>query len=176
VGVASREQPFQEETGAGHASAPAAAAAAPIAAGNAAIGRLLRARPELGMTRAPLPALLGNRAMTRIVQRYEAYEHARQGDRTKGSLSIDLPLRSGAISGLVKLSSGQINALADLYASPEDLWNADAIEVEKLKVLINRQMADPDSVKELSGTTPPVAATTGSTSGTPPISGRRTAR
>lgn len=83
-----------------------------------------------------------------MLQRYEAYEHAKQGDHATGSLSIDLPLSSGGTSGLVKLTSGQINALADLFASPEDLWNADAVEVEKLKVLINRQMADPSSVRE----------------------------
>jgi hypothetical protein len=52
------------------------------------------------------------------------------------------------MSGLVRLTSGQINALADLFATPEDLWNADAVEVEKLKVLINRQMANPGSVQE----------------------------
>jgi hypothetical protein len=148
VAVAAREQQVEDEPDARQARAQYAAPVLPLAAGNGAVGRFLQARPEFRLTRAVLPRAVGNRAIARMLQRYEAYEHAKQGDHAKGLLSIDLPLSSGGMSGLVKLTSGQINALADLFASPEDLWNADAVEVEKLKVLINRQMADPKSVQE----------------------------
>lgn len=148
MGVAGREQQAEAEPVARQTDAPGAAPPLPLAAGNTAVGRLLRARPELALARRSMSAAAGNRALTRLLQRYEAYEHAKQGDHATGALSINLPLHSGSLSGYVKLTSGQINALADLYASPEDLWNADAVEVEKLKVLINRQMANPASVQE----------------------------
>jgi hypothetical protein len=116
-------------------------------AGNAAVGRLLRARRRPGAQRgfaaaARLPAAdIGNAATGRLLQRYEAYEHAKQGDRAAGSMTITLPGSSGNLSGYNTLTSGEINALADLYASPEALEKADAVELAKLKVLIKRQLA-----------------------------------
>lgn len=107
-----------------------------------------QAQPLARAAGAIVPAGVSNRALARMLQRYEAYEHAREGDRAKGSATVSLPMSSGGVSGSVSLTSGQINALADLYASPEDLWNADAVEVERLKVLINKQMNDPKSVPE----------------------------
>jgi hypothetical protein len=84
---------------------------------------------------------LGNRAVARALQRYEAFEHARQGDHAAGSMTVTLPFSSGSLQGSLSLTSGEINALADLYASPEDLEHADAIELSKLKALINRQLS-----------------------------------
>ena len=117
--------------------------------GNAAVERLLRARRGPGATglavAARLPAgVIGNAAVGRVLQRYEAFEHARAGDRAAGSLTITLPGSAPGI-GVTKayntLTSGEINALADLYASPEDLERADALELAKLKALIARQLA-----------------------------------
>lgn len=148
VAVAAREQQAEGEPDAVQARARYGAPVSPLAVGNGAVGRLLQAPSEFRLARAVLPRGLGNRSVARMLQRYDAYEHAKQGDHAQGSLSIDLPLSSGSMSGLVRLTSGQINALADLFASPEDLWNADAVEVEKLKALTNRQLADPKSVQE----------------------------
>jgi hypothetical protein len=112
-------------------------------AGNAAVGRLLRAGRGPGLAAAArLPAgAIGNAATGRLLQRYEAYEHAKQGDHAAGSMTIMLPGTSGNLSGTNSLTSGEINALADLYASPEALEKADAVELAKLKALIKRQLA-----------------------------------
>jgi hypothetical protein len=112
-------------------------------AGNAAVGRLLRAGRGRGLAaaaRVPTGAI-GNAATGRLLQRYEAFEHAKQGDHAAGSMTIMLPGTSGSLSGTNSLTSGEINALADLYASPEALEHADAVELAKLKVLIKRQLA-----------------------------------
>jgi hypothetical protein len=120
------------------APVPDWSAAGPItAAGNAAIARLVRAG-----VRPPLPiAAAGNRATIRTLQRYDAYEHATQGDTAKGSMTVTMPHRSGGMQADVSLTSGEINALADLYASPEDLERADLTELAKLKALIARQQS-----------------------------------
>jgi hypothetical protein len=123
------------------AMTPAAPGAALLtAAGNAAVGRLLRAQPRLRSAVGVHPGALGNRAVARMLQRYDAYEHARQGDHAKGSMTVTLPFSSGSMQGMISLTSGEINALADLYLRPEDLEQADAVELSKLKVLINRQL------------------------------------
>jgi hypothetical protein len=74
----------------------------------------------------------GNAATARLL-RYDAYEHAKQGDHAKGSGKV-------TIAG-IELTSGEINALADLYGSPEKLYSADAAELGKLVVLVRRQVA-----------------------------------
>jgi hypothetical protein len=99
-----------------------------------------------------LQRLAGNAAVSGlVVQRYEAYEHATEGDRAAGSKRVTIgasELPGGTRVGGVELTSGEINALADLYGSPDDLWRADPLEVGRLVVLIRRQQADPGSVKE----------------------------
>src|SRR5437660_601350 len=85
------------------------------------------------------------------VQRYEAYEHANQGDHAAGSKRVTIggtQLPDGTRVGGVELTSGEVNALADLYGSPDQLWRADPAEVARLLVLVHRQQADPGSVKE----------------------------
>ena len=110
-------------------------------AGNQAVGRLLRAVPDVRSARAIRAGTLGNRAVGRVLARYEAFEHAKQGDHAKGSLTITRPFSSGGLQANISLTSGEINALADLYASPEELEHADAVELAKLKALIARQLA-----------------------------------
>jgi hypothetical protein len=85
------------------------------------------------------------------VQRYDAYEHATQGDRTPGSGTATVGadhLPGGTRIGGVQLTSGEINALADLYGSPDDLYNANPAEVARVAALVRRQQADPHSVQE----------------------------
>jgi hypothetical protein len=84
--------------------------------------------------------MLGTPATAKRVQRYEAFEHATEGDKAKGSQTV-------TING-VSLTSGEINALADLYGSPQALESADPGELQQLVTLIHRQQADPKSVKE----------------------------
>jgi hypothetical protein len=75
----------------------------------------------------------GNAAVTRMLQRYDAFEHAGEGDHAKGSQKVKV--------GTETLTSGEINALADLYGSPADLMKADAKEVSALVALVRRQVA-----------------------------------
>lgn len=110
-------------------------------AGNRSVGRLLRAVPDVRSARAIHGGALGNRAVGQLLARYEAFEHAKQGDHAKGSQTITRPFSSGGLQAYISLTSGEINALADLYASPEDLERADAVELAKLKALIARQLA-----------------------------------
>ena len=51
-----------------------------------------------------------------MIQRYDAFEHAKEGDRANGTRTT---------VGGSTLTSGEIDALADLYGSPEDLIKAD---------------------------------------------------
>src|SRR4051812_25796663 len=68
-----------------------------------------------------------------MIQRYDAFEHAGEGDKAKGSQSVTI--------GGEKLTSGEINALADLYGSPDDLMKAPASQVKALVGLRRRQVA-----------------------------------
>jgi hypothetical protein len=88
-------------------------------------------RQEGGETAAQISARPGM-----AVQRYEAFEHATQGDHAVGSMTVTI--------GGNKLTSGEINALADLYGSPEALWSADPVELANLLALIRRQVAGED--------------------------------
>jgi hypothetical protein len=74
------------------------------------------------------------------IQRYDAYEHAQAGDRAKGGGTI-------TVQG-IDVTAGEINALADLYASPEDLRKAEPNELKQLVGLIRKQKVDPNSVSE----------------------------
>jgi len=74
----------------------------------------------------------GNRAVTAMLQRYDAYEHAKEGDKAAGSQSVKV--------GTETLTSGEINALADLYGSPADLMKADPKEISALVALVRRQV------------------------------------
>jgi hypothetical protein len=95
----------------------------------------------------------GNAAVSRLlrVQRYDAFEHATEGDKAKGSKTMSIgtsELPGGTRIGGVQVTSGEINALADLYGSPDDLYHADPLEVAHLLELIHRQQANPGSVQE----------------------------
>ena len=106
-------------------------------AGNQAVLAMLR-RPTAG-SRGPL-----------AVQRYDAFEHANEGDRTPGSRTAT----AGASDDLlyphpgVQLTSGEINALADLYGSPDQLFSASPAEIRAVVGLVRRQQARPGSVQE----------------------------
>jgi hypothetical protein len=94
---------------------------------------------------APRPARLARPATANLfgplfVQRYEAYEHATEGDKAKGS-------QTATING-VDLTQGEINALADLYGSVDALKAADPTELINLRTLIRKQQANPGSVSE----------------------------
>jgi hypothetical protein len=75
----------------------------------------------------------GNAAVTRMLQRYEAGEHAKQGDHAAGSKTVKV--------GTESLTSGEVNALADLYGSPDDLIKADPAELSAVVALVRRQVA-----------------------------------
>ncbi|GAA3713729.1 hypothetical protein GCM10022204_36020 [Microlunatus aurantiacus] len=75
----------------------------------------------------------GNRTVTAMIQRYDAFEHAKAGDRAAGKRTITV--------GGSTLTSGEINALADLYGSPDDLLKADPSELKALVALVRRQVA-----------------------------------
>ena len=68
-----------------------------------------------------------------MIQRYDAFEHAKAGDRAAGKRTITV--------GGSTLTSGEINALADLYGSPDDLLKADPSELKALVALVRRQVA-----------------------------------
>src|SRR5258708_10033286 len=88
-----------------------------------------------------LQRIYGNQFVQRtLAQRYEAFEHATEGDKAKGS-------RTTTING-VPLTSGELNAMADLYGSPDELAKSSPEELAKVAALIRRQQADPTSVKE----------------------------
>jgi hypothetical protein len=74
------------------------------------------------------------------VQRYESYEHAELGDKAKFS-------EKHIIQG-IELTSGEIDALGDFYATLNDLQKADPGELTELLRLIRKQKADPRSVIE----------------------------
>src|SRR5262249_2914446 len=101
-----------------------------------------------------LQAAAGNAAVAGSMQihRYDAYEHATEGDRVPGSRTATAAERediyTGQRSGGVQLTSGEIDALADLYGSPEELYRADPTELRRLLVLIHQQQRDPRSVSE----------------------------
>jgi hypothetical protein len=80
-----------------------------------------------------LQQAVGNRAVTAMLQRYDAYEHAKEGDKAPGSRTVKV--------GTETLTSGEINALADLYGGPDDLMKADPKEVSALVALVRRQVA-----------------------------------
>jgi hypothetical protein len=101
---------------------------------------MLRPQPGLGSVSGVQPGIVGNRAVARLLQRYEAFEHARQGDHARGSQTITMPLRHGDTVANISLTSGEINALADLYESPDALEHADALELARLQALIARQL------------------------------------
>ncbi len=114
---------------------------------NAGAGALAQQADVLRLQRA-----VGNQVVRRMLtQRYEAYEHATEGDKAKGSMTVTLgqdQLPGGTRVGGVQLTSGELNAMADLYGSPEELAHASPQELAKVAVLIRRQQADPNSVKE----------------------------
>jgi hypothetical protein len=89
------------------------------------------AEPPVAMI-ARLQQSAGNRAVTAMLQRYDAFEHAGEGDKAKGSRDVTI--------GGEKLTSGEINALADLYGSPDDLIKADPKEIKALVGLVRRQV------------------------------------
>lgn len=89
----------------------------------------------------------GNHAVTSlldrtdpVVQRYESGEHALMGDKAAGAGSF-------TISG-VELTAGEINAMADLYGSLDDIRHADPDELRRVRDLIRKQRNDPASVSE----------------------------
>lgn len=92
-------------------------------AGNAAVSRMLARRPVKGA---------GGRSGAQIM-RYDSFEHASAGDAAAGSQKV-------VIAGET-LTSGEINALADLYGSPEALMQADPAELKKVIALVRRQVA-----------------------------------
>jgi hypothetical protein len=108
--------------------------------GNQAVGRLFAA--YRGADSRGDSAILGGAASLGplFVQRYDSYEHATEGDKAKGSQTV-------TING-VDLTSGEINAMGDFYATPDDLKKADAAELLRLRTLIRKQQADPNSVSE----------------------------
>jgi hypothetical protein len=98
-----------------------------------------------------LQAVAGNRAVTalldgsgasayRQVQRYEAFEHATEGDKAPGARKV-------IING-VELSAGEINALGDLYGDVDELRTASAAELTALRDLVRKQQVDPSKVSE----------------------------
>lgn len=87
-------------------------------AGNAAVGRVLsrRARPS-----GPQLA------------RYDSFEHAKAGDKAAGSQNVKIAGET--------VTSGEINALADLYGSPEELAKANPAELKTVLGLVRDQVA-----------------------------------
>lgn len=79
-----------------------------------------------------------------VVQRFEAHEHAGAGDKAAGSGKFTI----GEAPNEVVLTSGEVNALADLYGTLDDLKKADHAELLKLRDLVRQQQADPKSVSE----------------------------
>lgn len=74
------------------------------------------------------------------VQRYDSYEHAQLGDMAKNG-------QEELIQG-IKVTPGELNALADFYATPDDLASANPTELKELLRLIRMQRANPASVSE----------------------------
>ena len=74
------------------------------------------------------------------IQRYEAYEHAKFGDADKSAKKIV------KIKG-VKFTYGEVMALGDLFAKPEDMYAAPVSELKQLRKLIRQEAKDPSSVK-----------------------------
>jgi hypothetical protein len=74
------------------------------------------------------------------VQRYDSYEHASTGDAAAGGATL-------TVNG-VQITSGEVNALADLYATLEDLQKADPTELQACVDLVRKQVRDPKSVTE----------------------------
>ena len=74
------------------------------------------------------------------IQRYDSFEHAQLGDKAGGAELLN-------IRG-VNISMGEINALGDFYANPEDVINADPKELKRLVELLRNQRANPNSVSE----------------------------
>jgi hypothetical protein len=108
---------------------------------------------RLAGNQAVLARLGGPRVSGRglaAVQRYEAFEHANEGDRVPGSRTAT----AGESDDLlyphpgVQLTSGEINALADLYGSPDELFRASPDEIRAVVALVHRQQAQPGSVQE----------------------------
>src|SRR5260370_39347925 len=79
-----------------------------------------------------LQRIYGNQFVQRsLAQRYEAFEHATEGDKAKGS-------RTTTING-VPLTSGELNAMADLYGSPDELAKSSPHDPTKPPALIPPQ-------------------------------------
>lgn len=74
------------------------------------------------------------------VRHFDSFEHAELGDGAAGAGRY-------RIQG-VEVSSGEINALGDFYATPQDLLCADPTELQQLVTLIRRQRRDPSSVDD----------------------------
>jgi hypothetical protein len=97
--------------------------------------------PQGATTMFDATAVISHSAANRgQVQRYEAYEHAELGD--KAALSEKHILQG------IELTSGEIDALGDYYATLSDLQNANRAELAELLRLIRKQKADPRSVSE----------------------------
>jgi hypothetical protein len=88
--------------------------------------------PSVAMI-ARLQRSAGNHAVTALIQRYDAFEHAKEGDKAAGKRTLQV--------GGETLTSGEMNALADLYGTPDDLLKADPKEIKALVGLVRRQVA-----------------------------------
>jgi hypothetical protein len=106
-------------------------------AGNAAVARLARPGRAAALAAALRSRGVGNAAVGRALQRYLAGEHAKWGDHAPGSMTVNLETSVGKL----QITSGELNALADLYASPEDLMKADWRELAELLKLVRREAA-----------------------------------
>ncbi len=87
-------------------------------AGNAAVGRVLSRRAKPGGPQ---------------IARYDSFEHAKAGDKAPGSQTVKIAGET--------VTSGEINALADLYGSPEELAKANPAELKTVLGLVRDQVA-----------------------------------
>jgi hypothetical protein len=111
-----------------------------------------RSSQERADGNAAVDGLLRQYSLQRsAVQRYESYEHANQGDHAPGSRTATVGEHDDDLHGRtqgVQLTSGEINALADLYGSPDDLFKASPDEVTRVLKVLHKQQQDPKSVQE----------------------------
>lgn len=122
------------------ASSPVPSALAPtpaqVIARQRAVGNQAVQRSLIPVLRRPISPLLFGAP----IQRYESYEHAQAGDHAAGSVKLK-------IQG-IEMTSGEINALGDLYGSPDEIKKADPAELQQVVDLIRKQKADPSKVGE----------------------------
>jgi hypothetical protein len=109
---------------------PADDRATPLAeAGTEAVLALQRSAGNVAVARA-LAARKGAPLTQRLVQRYEAGEHAQFGGAWEFTFKP-----KGKVA---KLTEGDVIALGDFYESPQEMLAADADEINKLVALIHR--------------------------------------